>query len=525
MPLVQPRRPLLSILIALVIGLGAVAVVLAVVPSPLFDLDRFAVAKETAFLLTGLIATGLILLRAERIELGVAEVCLAAFTAWSVASALLATNHWLAARSLGLTVGGMALFFGARLVAARGSRSLVIGLLVVAVVGGGITGLAQAYGWSTAWLADSRAPGGTLGNRNFLAHLMVLGIPLAGWLLATASNRLVVVLAGAATSAMIAAVVLSRSRAAWVGFAATALITVVVGAFTRGATPRLPRGRVTALAIALVIGAAAALVVPNDLEWRSTSPYRDSLRDVFNYREGSGRGRMIQYGNSLELIRRHPLFGVGPGNWMVAYPLVATTGDPSFAAADPIPTNPWPSSDWVALIAERGPAGALFWLLWLLALGIMALRRIRDPEHGVAALAAIGILTAVSVQGLFDAVVLLAPPAIIALVGLGALVPASRAITAIPLNGRRSRLFLSLAVLLFCFGTRSVAQLQSILIAADGTRARELERAVRWDPGSHRLHLLLAIRATCPIARQHAERAAALLPHHPWPRRLLSRCG
>ncbi len=520
-----PSRPLLSVLIALIVGLGAVAVVLAVAQSAVFDLDRFAVAKETAFLGAGLIAMGLMAIRAERIEFGVAEVCLAAFTAWSVVAAALATNHWLAARSLGLTLGGLALFFSARFAAERGARPLLIGLLVLAVVGGGLTGLAQAYGWSSTWLADTRAPGGTLGNRNFLAHLMVLGIPLAGWLLATASNRVVVGLSGLATSAMIAAVVLSRSRAAWVGFAATAVITIVVGAFSRGARPRLPRGRVTALAVALLIGAGAALVVPNELEWRSTSPYRDSLRDVLNYREGSGRGRLIQYRNSLELVRQHPIFGVGPGNWMVAYPAVTVAGDPSFAAADPIPTNPWPSSDWVALIAERGPVGALLWLLWLVTLGIMALRRVRDPDLGVTALAAIGLLTAVAVQGLFDAVILLAPPAIIALAGIGALVPATKPVTAISLNGRRSRLILGLVLLLLIFGTRSAAQLQSILIAGDGTRVRQLEQAVRWDPGSHRLHLLLAMKAPCPGARGHAERAAALLPHHPWPRRLLSRCG
>jgi O-antigen ligase len=461
----------------------------------------------------------------ERIELGVAEVCLAGFVLWSCASTILATNHWLAARSLGLTVGVVALFFAARFAAERGARNLIVALLVTAVVAGGITGLAQAYGWRSDLLADTRAPGGTLGNRNFLAHLMVLGIPLAGWLLATATHRITVTLAGMATSAMIAAVVLSRSRAAWVGFAATAVVTVVVGALTRGPAPRLPRGRVTALGVALLIGAAAALVLPNDLEWRSRSPYRDSLRDVLNYREGSGRGRLIQYRNSMVLVRQHPVLGVGPGNWLVHYPTVTSTGDPSYAEADPIPTNPWPSSDWVALVVERGPVGALCWLLWLIALGLVAIRRARDPTHGVASLAAIGVLTAMTVEGLFDAVTLLAPPALIALTGAGALIPATKSVTAIAGDGRRSRLVGGLAILLLGFGALSAGQLRSIVVAGDGSPISRLERAAAWDPGSHRLELLLAMRASCPGARTHAERAAALLPYHPWPKRLLSRCG
>jgi O-antigen ligase len=508
---------------ATVLGLGAIGVVLAVVPSPLFDLDRFAVAKESVLLATAALAVA-ILPRRQPLDLGIAEAGLTSYAVWSAISAAMAGNHWLAARSLGLTLGGLAIFLAARSAAQRGARTWLVGLLVLAVASAGFTGLAQAYGWSAEWLADSRAPGGTLGNRNFLAHLMVLGIPLAGWLLATTPRRIVAIAAGAATSAMIAAVVLSRSRAAWVGFAAALLSTIVVGALSRGPAPRLPRARLRALAMALGVGALAAVVVPNNLQWRSSSPYRDSLRDVLNYREGSGRGRLIQYRNSLELVRRDPVFGVGPGNWLVAYPSVTTEGDPSFAAADPIPTNPWPSSDWIALISERGLVGGALWLLTVVTLGIIALRRVRDPDHAVAALAAIGLLVALTVQGLFDAVILLSPPATIAFAGVGALVPPTRGIRPASGSGRRQRWLGWLAVLLLGFGARSVAQLQSIRIAGDGVPVRRLERAARWDPGSHRLHLLLAMRLGCPAARWYATRAAALLPHHPWPRRLVARC-
>ena len=519
-----PQRRRLPGLIALTIGLGATAVILAAVPSAIFDLDRFSVAKETVLLGTALLATVLLLGRIEQVEMGVAEFCLAAFAIWSFLSAVLATNHWLAARSLGLTVGGTSLFYTARFASERGSRRFLIGLLVLAVVVGGATGLAQAYGWSSVLLADSRAPGGTLGNRNFLAHLMVLGIPLAGWLLVTAGSRLGMWLAGVAASAMIAAVVLSRSRAAWVGFAATVIASVVVGALTRGSAHRLPRGRLMVMLGALVLGALAALIVPNQLEWKSASPYHDSLRDVLNYHEGSGRGRLIQYQNSLRLAARDPVFGVGPGNWLVRYPQVATPGDPSYAGSDPIPTNPWPSSDWIGLIAERGVVGTLCWLAWLVALGITALRRVRDPEHGVGALAAIALIVGLSVQGLFDAVMLLAPPMIVALAGLGSLLPATRSVVSVPVSGRRSRMIMAMAVLLLGFAGRSAGELIAIVTAGSGSPRSRLEDAVGWDPGSYRLHILLAMRMPCPAAEVHARQAAALLPYHPWPRRLLERC-
>ncbi|MFN0181842.1 MAG: O-antigen ligase family protein [Gemmatimonadales bacterium] len=511
-------------LVALVIGVGAVGVMLAVVPSTLFDLDRFGVPKEAALLAVALVGFGLMVLRAPRIDLGVGEWLLATFAVVSTVAAILATNRWLSFGALGVTLGGAAVFLAARYAAERGARAFLVGALVLAIVAGGATGLAQAYGWDSALLANTRAPGGTLGNRNFLAHLMVLGLPLAGWLLVSTRYRLVAVLTGAAASAMVAAVVLSRSRAAWVGFGAMIGATALAGLLTKGPTPRLPRARLAGFFGAMALGTLAALIVPNRLEWRSDSPYRDSLRDVLNYREGSGRGRLIQYRNSIELARRHPLLGVGPGNWFVTYPLVTSAGDPSFAAADPIPTNPWPSSDWVALLAERGGLGAAIWLGWLVTLGIMALRRARDPGLGSGALAAIGLLVAVAVQGLFDAVLLLAPPTLVVYAGLGAVLPATRAVGSIQLAGRRLRWLLGSTVVLGGLLAKSAGQLQAIMVAGEGYPRSRLVAASRWDPGSYRLQLHLAQRSSCPAASRHAERAAALLPHHPWPRRLGNRC-
>src|SRR6185295_3842609 len=82
----------------------------------------------------------------------------------------------------------------------------------------------------------------------------------------------------------------------------------------------------------------------------------------------SGAGRLVQYENSLALVPGHPLFGVGPGNWFVHYPRVTHAGDPAYAGQQIIPTNPWPSSDWVAMLVERGAVGALL----LLAAGVAA---------------------------------------------------------------------------------------------------------------------------------------------------------
>jgi hypothetical protein len=277
---------------------------------------------------------------------------------------------------------------------------------------------------------------------------------------------------------------------------------------------------------AVVVAGGLALVLPNRLSWRSESPYRDTMRDLTNYREGSGRGRLIQYSNSFRLVPINPLFGVGPGNWPVQYPRVTTPGDPSFAGAYPMPTNPWPSSDWVALITERGAIGAGLLLVTLVVIGLTALRRLSsdDPVEARRALALLGLITATLVTGAFDAVLLLAPPTVFFWSAAGVLLPATGVAGRLPFATRRVVTpWLAIAVLLAVL--RSAGQTRAIVVAGPGWPVGRLEQAVRYDPGSYRLHLMIAQRSGCTRARPHARAAARLFPWLPAPTRRLAVCG
>src|SRR2546428_6940053 len=261
-----------------------------------------------------------------------------------------------------------------------------------------------------------------------MAHLMTIGLPLILWLLLRARRAAGAGIAALALCLLSGAVVLSRSRAAWVGLAAAlgvmALGRVIAGA-RRGGRPGveaslMPRGRVRLAAAAAALGVMLALVLPNRLEWRSPSPYRDTLRGVLNYREGSGRGRLVQYRNTLGLLAQDPVFGVGPGNWPVAYPLVTTPGDPSFHSGDAMPTNPWPSSDWVAVLAERGPIGVLLLAAFFGGLAFTAVRRLRaeDPAVVLQAMAGPGGPGAAALVGRVDVVVHFPAPILVTLAAL-----------------------------------------------------------------------------------------------------------
>lgn len=513
---------------AAILVIGAFAVVLAATPSDVYDLERYLVPKELMLGATALACLALLAPRWRRIEAGAVDVMLAAFVAWTALSAAAATNPWFALRGFGVTYSALVVYATAAAAARAGrGRAVLAGVAAAATLGGAL-GVAQAYGADWAWLAESRPPGGTFGNRNFLAHLMAIGTPvflllvLRGRGFAAALGYLGVLVAAAA-------IVLTRSRAAWLGGAAAFGVFAAALALARGSVlAGAGRRRAVAAAVLLAAGGLAAILVPNRLEWRSTTPYAETLTGIANYREGSGRGRLIQYGNTLDMVRFAPVFGVGPGNWFVHYPRVTTAGDPSFAANDPIPTNPWPSSDWVALLAERGAIGVLLALLAGGAIVLTAARRLAggDADAAASAAALLGVLAAATITGAFDAVLMLPAPAYFVAAVTGTLLPSTRPVAERLLEGRKRRgAVIGTIAIATVLVLTSAGQIVAIRAASAATSRDALDRAVRFYPGDHRLRLILARRGRCTARLPHARAAAELMPWHDAPRRALRACG
>jgi O-antigen ligase len=517
----------------LVLQAGAVLVVLAALPYHRFQLDRYTFVKELVLLGSALAAALLCLAPARRITVFMVDTLIAGYLALSLVSALLATNGWLAARALGVSLAGAALFWSARTLARAGHAQGLLIALAASVVVGALTGLVQAYGLLTTDLASlTRAPGGTFANRNFMAHLVALGLPLLLMLTVQAARRWAFLLGSAGLALAVGALVLSRSRAAWLGAAACLAFFAVEGLWAgRLWEDRRLRRRVTLLAGTALAGLLLVLTLPNRLNWRSGSPYLDSLAGVANFREGSGRGRLIQYANTAGMALDHPVLGVGPGNWPVHYPRYRSPGDPSFDADDVIPTNPWPSSDWMAILAERGLPAFILLLLAGTSVALGAWARARSGPRrppSLADLTIVATLLAIVVVGSFDAVLLLPAPAFFVWTAIGALASTARPIGELPLTpAARRRSLLAIGAAGGLLIAYSLAQVVAMALASGGTRAA-LERAALVDPGSYRIRIALAREwrraGRCDRARPHAERALRLFPDHPAPRIVLRAC-
>ena len=539
MPIERPLPPPADVpatvrIAVVVLQVAAFAVVLAALPYPLFELDRYTIPKELVLTAAALAVSLLCLASARRLTVFMVDALLAGFLLVSTVSALAATNGWLAFRALGVSLAGAALFWCARTLARSGKGDAILVALAGAVVLGACTGLVQAYGLVTTNLASlSRAPGGTFGNRNFMAHLVTIGLPLLLYVSLETKSRVRFTIGAVGVALAGAALVLSRSRAAWLGAGACGVFLAVEGLWVGRlwADERLRR-RVLRLASVAVGSLVLAMVLPNRLNWRSDSPYLESLAGVANFREGSGRGRLIQYGNTLEMAAEHPVIGVGPGNWPVFYPVHMSPADPSYAAGDIIPTNPWPSSDWMAMVSERGFGALALLVLVGSAIALGAWARVRRGSRYTPALTDLTIvatLIAITIVGAFDAVLLLPVPTLFAWTIVGALASSARPIHEIPLTRRARRgMLIAVAVIGVPFVARGTAQAVAMGLYTNGERGTR-ELAAKLDPGSYRIHMLLgqawARAGRCPRAVPHAEAARDQFPNHPAPARLLRACG
>lgn len=514
------------------LGAGALAAVLAVLPFRAFDLDRFSVPKELALHTAALVAGAVLLVGTRRIVLTAADLFLAAWLALSALSALFAGNQWVALRAFTISVSGAVVFWSARRLAAAGLANALARTLALAVLLGALTALAQAYGLRMEFASLNRAPGGTFGNRNFMAHLAAIGVPLLVWCIIAARSRFGTFFWTGALTACTGALVLSRTRAAWLAlfvWGALALLAVRGPALVDASHAR----RRARLAVSgAVLGVALALVLPNRLDWRSDNPYLESVVSVVNYREGSGRGRVKQYANSMRMAAAHPVLGVGPGNWPVAYPRFAPGDDPSLVEGTGMTANPWPSSDWVAALSERGAPAALAFgaLVAVLLLGALRARRdtSRPAAERLAALTGGGVLGVAALEGGFDAVLLLAVPAVVAWGAAGALIPGGRVLfETAPRRGTRTVL-LALTIAACMSGVLlSAGRVRAMRLYATGT-ATALEAATVVDPGSYRIRMraaeTYAAHGRCEHARRHAIAAGKLFPNAAAPKRVLAQC-
>jgi len=317
--------------------------------------------------------------------------------------------------------------------------------LVVSVIG-----IAEYLGTPLFDLPSAGLPSATLGYRNIAAMYLIQTIPFSVAVILFARERIGVYLGSLSTATMLTLLVSTRTRGAWMGLIVSGLVVAAITLASRRRLGSLPLGvagktRVLAATLGLAVGLA---FLPSGLRKIGPQSIDEKKTDLGTAitsiaRPQAGRGRLVLWEHTLQMIADHPLWGVGLGNWDILYPPYDHGDRVSFAAAPERPHN-----DFLWILSEVGLLGFGAYL-WLGVAAICAAWRclcLREAQPRVIAAACLAGLVAITVHSIFAFPRERATPTFLFWLSLGilALIDPQAARTKAPRGGERSTIFLAL---------------------------------------------------------------------------------
>ncbi|WP_396216364.1 O-antigen ligase family protein [Gemmatimonas sp.] len=521
---------------------GLASSMFAFLYGPPHRLEQFDLPKELSLGLLG-VGCSLYLLSPRRSRPHEKlNLLLVGSLAWgAVFAPVIAPNTVASWRTLGAAAAAVSVFFVAReLGQYRHAQAWYWALLILLGIMAGLV-LLEAYGGLPFFSAPGRRPGATLGNRNLAARLTCFGLLLAWDRLIESHRRRVhagMTVVTVVTALFVCLLALSRSRSAIaVSLGLFVLLPAVTWWLSRGTPCHVRAPALFAWALAFAVGSSAALTLPNRMGW-TASELRASVRRIGEYQSGTGRGRVIQASTSLEMVRAHPLVGVGVGNWSVVYPAYAEAGDPSVVPGAYYPGPQIPRNDILALLAEWGLIGSVPVLWGFVSLAQEGFRRRLTPDPRVRRGGAllVGCVFTTVLLGVFDSVLRVAPTVLICATLLGLVFgEAASHEGPAPLSPQQKRpwiwqVFWGASLGLSLLLTLSVAQeIRALRIIGSLSSLRDLERAVAVAPNNMEARALTAYllvsAGRCDLAAPHLKRAAQLQPFSEFVIALEIECG
>ena len=324
---------------------------------------------------------------------------------------------------------------------------------------------------------------GTFANPDHFADYLAMIWPFAlcGLLLpdilGEVKNRFAVpMLCGTVGLVLLAALIGTASRGGWLA-ALSSTVTVVglAGCLPEQRRPAFLRsgkssGRILITgALALGVLCVAALFASGSSQMEADRRFTDAIQhEKLSLRIEPAR-------NSLAMIKRSPIFGVGMGAWPVIYPKYAS---PPWTGLFMNATH----DEYVQFLSEMGFAGLLVaaLVLWLAVGQVRGILELPSEVFPTAAACA-GSISAVAVHSLFDFPLRIPANALLAAICLGALVRLCSQTAAVrnqTAAGTPRRVAAALAIALLMLAAWSVVRQPSQPFPYDTEPANTVEEAV-----------------------------------------------
>jgi O-antigen ligase len=408
-----------------IVFLTALAIPLIISPA---GRDTFRLPKELAARAFAFVAGALLLSllpgRDRWREFTMAKrelICVAAIAAWTIVSALCATNRTLAWEAVGTMVVAVVLFLAAFGTAGR-NRSMLVPFGVVAAASlNAVVDLLQMAGWSPFPISEADphlAQTALLGNPNDVGMTLV-----------------------PATIAAVAIALAARGKTRSVAWAlsalcaATLVLTQTVTAIVAGTVALIFFAPRQSRRVKLTVAATAAVTAM--LLFAVVTPLRVRvLGMVAAAREGRysdlSSSRVTPFLVAWEMTRDHPVTGVGPGGYRFGFFDYKLEVDRKYRKLMPERMNEWSigrrsnfgetHNDWLQTAAETGLPGVA---LFAASLFLLARRKpwgSTDVAADFSARAALPLAVSLGVLALAQFPLRLAAPTILYVILAGSIV-------------------------------------------------------------------------------------------------------
>ena len=264
------------------------------------------------------------------------------------------------------------------------ARQRVLESVTLALAAVALIGLLQHMGALPLSIPVISMPGSTFGNRNFAAEAMAMGLPLGIGAVLGAQERRGLLVAVALEVLFLAA---TRTRGAWVGAGVGLGMMVWLGQ-VRPSRRMLLAGGLVAIAVVLVAAVPGRFNPRDAADIKRYEGLGEVLEGALDARSVALRTRFGLWRRTVSMIKGHPAFGVGPGNWPVVFPLYAEPGAVADGVLTPTLVPRQAHDDVLERTAETGLVGlaALAWLV--VGVTSAARRRIRSEDDGTRTVAA-----------------------------------------------------------------------------------------------------------------------------------------